>query len=504
MDARQGSAILRVVSMVTVFGILGNGLFGAGMRAVSGPRGKRAAALQGGADHAAAAAARVGHHRHAALSARARCCCWRSRISSTACRCRRICVSLCRLRLRCLRRVPRARPDHRRGRQHHPAKQSAHPAHLHGHAVSRRRDVPDLVPAGVAASRDTVRARDLRDQWRRRHSAAGRIDRCKICTRSRALLLTAAVALFIATKLFRWEKEEKLRPSAKLWVLVVLLPFLLLGAYQAWSRQDLAKAKILERDLRRGRSWLIQDARIFVGDGQGDRVAARCSCARERSKRSTKAQRPDAKSLNAEPIEAAGKTVLPGLIDVHAHLGSTGGFYEDWSKFDSKKAIEQRAEGLPLLRRHGGAQRRRSRSICSWKLRQPFATRRKARRGAAALRADLHDGRRPRDAVRQVHAGADARLHSPSNSSAPRSRPRKRGSRSTSWRRKASTRSRACSNRAPPGCRSTAWTSTSCAAVDGGGAREEAADGDSHRQQPGCRGCGRARSRLDRARLVRR
>ena len=48
-----------------------------------------------------------------------------------------------------------------------------------------------------------------------------------------ALLLTTAVATFIATKLFRWEKEEELRASAKLWVLVVLLPFLFLGAYQA-------------------------------------------------------------------------------------------------------------------------------------------------------------------------------------------------------------------------------------------------------------------------------
>src|SRR6266705_1920467 len=33
-DAGQGSAILHVVAMVIVLGILGNGLFGAGMRAV--------------------------------------------------------------------------------------------------------------------------------------------------------------------------------------------------------------------------------------------------------------------------------------------------------------------------------------------------------------------------------------------------------------------------------------------------------------------------------------
>src|SRR5947209_4368836 len=33
-DAQQGNVILLVVTMVTVIGILGNGLFGAGMRAV--------------------------------------------------------------------------------------------------------------------------------------------------------------------------------------------------------------------------------------------------------------------------------------------------------------------------------------------------------------------------------------------------------------------------------------------------------------------------------------
>jgi imidazolonepropionase-like amidohydrolase len=155
-----------------------------------------------------------------------------------------------------------------------------------------------------------------------------------------ALLITAAVALFIATKIFRWEKEEKLRPSAKLWVFAVLLPFVFLGAYQAWSRQDLAKAKILERDLRRGRSWLVQDARIFIGDGkviESGSVLIR----KGKIEKIFEGPAPDAKSLDAEPLEAAGKTLLPGLIDVHAHLGATGGFYDDWSKFDPKKAVER-------------------------------------------------------------------------------------------------------------------------------------------------------------------
>jgi imidazolonepropionase-like amidohydrolase/ABC-type multidrug transport system permease subunit len=158
-----------------------------------------------------------------------------------------------------------------------------------------------------------------------------------------ALLLTTAVATFIATKLFRWEKEEKLRASAKLWVLVVLLPFLFLGAYQAWSQHDLVKARILARDLRRGQSWLIQNARIFVGNGnviESGAVLVRGGKIAEIYEGSF----PDAKKLNAEAIDAAGKTVLPGLIDMHVHLGGPGGFYDDWSKYDPRKAYERALE----------------------------------------------------------------------------------------------------------------------------------------------------------------
>ena len=158
-----------------------------------------------------------------------------------------------------------------------------------------------------------------------------------------ALLLTTAVATFIATKLFRWEKEEKLRASAKLWVLVVLLPFLFLGAYQAWSQHDLVKARILARELRRGQTWLIQNARIFVGNGkviESGAVLVKDGKIAEVYDGSF----PDAKKLNAEPIDAAGKTVLPGLIDMHVHLGGPGGFYDDWSKFDPEKSSERELE----------------------------------------------------------------------------------------------------------------------------------------------------------------
>ena len=40
-----------------------------------------------------------------------------------------------------------------------------------------------------------------------------------------ALALTAGIGLLLSVKLFRWEKEEKMRPASKLWVLAVLLPF---------------------------------------------------------------------------------------------------------------------------------------------------------------------------------------------------------------------------------------------------------------------------------------
>ena len=174
-----------------------------------------------------------------------------------------------------------------------------------------------------------------------------------------ALIVTAMIGLFIATKLFRWEKEEKLRNSAKLWVLAALAPFLLLGIYQSWSRQDLAKAKILSRDLERGKTWLIQNARVFVGNGK---VIESASILIKGGKIAEiyEGNAPDPKTLKADVVEAAGKTLLPGLIDVHVHLGATGGFVEDWTKFDPKKAIERELQsylycGVTSVRSAGDA-----------------------------------------------------------------------------------------------------------------------------------------------------
>ncbi len=149
-----------------------------------------------------------------------------------------------------------------------------------------------------------------------------------------ALLLTAVVGTFLAAKLFRWEKEEKLRPAAKLWLLAVLGPFFVLGAWQMHAKTNIAKAKVLGRELQRNRTLLIRDARLFVGDGtvidQGSVLIKGGKIAEIYT-----GPAPDAKSLRADLIEAAGKTLLPGLIDVHVHLGAPGlpitdpKFYQD-------------------------------------------------------------------------------------------------------------------------------------------------------------------------------
>ena len=153
-----------------------------------------------------------------------------------------------------------------------------------------------------------------------------------------ALLLTAFVGLFISYKLFRWEKEEKIRASAKLWLAAVLTPFLLLGLWQMHARTGIARTKVLNRQLARSETFLVLGGRVFVGDGkviENGSVLVRGGKIAE----VYEGDGPDPKTLNAETVEAAGKTILPGLIDVHVHLGAPGGFYPDMSKYDAEKSM---------------------------------------------------------------------------------------------------------------------------------------------------------------------
>jgi ABC-type multidrug transport system permease subunit len=138
-----------------------------------------------------------------------------------------------------------------------------------------------------------------------------------------ALAATSAIALFISLKLFRWEKEEKVKPAGKLWVAAALAPFVLAGAWQMKSRENIEHARALAREMRRSTTWLIRDARIFTGGEMIERGAVLIR--NGRIAEVFRGPAPPADSLNAEPVEAAGRTVLPGLIDAQVVLALDAG-----------------------------------------------------------------------------------------------------------------------------------------------------------------------------------
>jgi imidazolonepropionase-like amidohydrolase/ABC-type multidrug transport system permease subunit len=156
-----------------------------------------------------------------------------------------------------------------------------------------------------------------------------------------ALLVTLAVALIVATKLFRWEKEEKIPNRSKLWIAGVLAPFFVMGIYQARSKENIQNAKIFARQAARGRTILFQHARIFVGNGT---VIPNGAVLIRQGKIAQVFGTPPAntKSLNAEVVEASGETLMPGLIDMHVHLGAPGGVYKDASKYADPALLKRR------------------------------------------------------------------------------------------------------------------------------------------------------------------
>jgi imidazolonepropionase-like amidohydrolase/ABC-type polysaccharide/polyol phosphate export permease len=154
------------------------------------------------------------------------------------------------------------------------------------------------------------------------------------------LVITTVLGVFLGAKLFRWEKEEKIPGRAKLWLIAVMLPFFLMGAYQARSDQNLRQVKIAARRLQRSQARLFQNARVFVGDGnviQNGAVLVRGG----KIAQVFDAPPTDTKSLHADVVDASGKTLLPGLIDMHVHLGTPGGIYENTSDYMKKDALKR-------------------------------------------------------------------------------------------------------------------------------------------------------------------
>ena len=138
-----------------------------------------------------------------------------------------------------------------------------------------------------------------------------------------ALFITIVLGTFISAKLFRWEKEEKVPARAKGWVLAALAPFLLLGTLQFFSQDQIVRARILYREIQRKENLLIQDARIFVGNGE---ILERGSVLIEDGVIKQLIKGADTViSPNATVVSASGKTLLPGLIDTFSLPGETGG-----------------------------------------------------------------------------------------------------------------------------------------------------------------------------------
>jgi imidazolonepropionase-like amidohydrolase/ABC-type multidrug transport system permease subunit len=155
-----------------------------------------------------------------------------------------------------------------------------------------------------------------------------------------ALLLTLVIGVFVASRLFRWEKDEKLKGTAKLWVAGVLAPFIALGVYQFRSNEQVVRNRVQWRRLQRDDSFLIRNAKIFVGDGrtiESGSVLVRHG----KIQKIYEGAAPEASALKAEAVEASGKTLLPGLIDVHVHLGAPAAIVADFKTIEAEHLPER-------------------------------------------------------------------------------------------------------------------------------------------------------------------
>jgi hypothetical protein len=123
-----------------------------------------------------------------------------------------------------------------------------------------------------------------------------------------ALLLATLVGLVLGVKLFRWEKGEKIRTSAKLWIAAVLVPFLLLGAWQVHSGESLAMNMAFASSPKRKLTGLIYGARIL---GDGKNIESGALLIRDgKVIQFYEGRPPESEWKKAPPINADGKTIV--------------------------------------------------------------------------------------------------------------------------------------------------------------------------------------------------
>jgi imidazolonepropionase-like amidohydrolase/ABC-type multidrug transport system permease subunit len=160
-----------------------------------------------------------------------------------------------------------------------------------------------------------------------------------------ALLLTIVMGTFLAMQLFRWEKEEKIRGRNRLWVLAVLGPFVMMGCYRAYSKEHLGQNQAMFRDLQRAGTFLIRNTRVFTGDGKV--IEAGAVLVKDgKIAEIFEGSGPDPEKIHADPVEGAGKTLLPGLIDVHVHLAGPAGISAAQDDLDPQKSMPHAAAAL--------------------------------------------------------------------------------------------------------------------------------------------------------------
>jgi imidazolonepropionase-like amidohydrolase/ABC-type multidrug transport system permease subunit len=175
-----------------------------------------------------------------------------------------------------------------------------------------------------------------------------------------ALLATFIVGFIISFKIFRWSKEDRVSSGAKAWVAAVLAPFVALGAWESYGGTNNVRQAIAYRQLARSSSIRIHDVRVFVGDGQViDRADVYL-------KNGTivdvleEGRSAAGDSTSYTTIEGAGKTVLPGFIDVHAHFGSPGiaisdGFDQEMANWPERAARAYLYSGVTAAKSVGDA-----------------------------------------------------------------------------------------------------------------------------------------------------
>jgi imidazolonepropionase-like amidohydrolase/ABC-type polysaccharide/polyol phosphate export permease len=160
-----------------------------------------------------------------------------------------------------------------------------------------------------------------------------------------ALALLLAAGVLTAMPLFRQEDaDEPDEPRSKAWLALALCPFVFLGGYNLITQQDAGRSTALYREFQRSRAFLIHDARVFTGATVLEHGSVLVKHGKIAAVYAGSA--PDGDALNAEVVEAAGKTLLPGLIDAHVHLVASGGVSADGAEPDPQIAMRHAAAAL--------------------------------------------------------------------------------------------------------------------------------------------------------------